>query len=1188
MKCYLILISFTAASLFSSSFALSLNMHGGGHTHELARIMLSQDLSGDELLVEGFAEKVSGSELEYHSPLPENLTALLTRSTDGQMEIGWKTGIPGQADGPVHFLWLAGLGSNLGDHHFDLHINGRKNLIFSSSPLREWTVKGEKGSSLTFRASYRDVAGDLFGLMVLTLPDEAVQRGEPLELSVVGHAEGSNAWYMTFMYDRVVEALRKMKTDGFWYRLNYTKNTDSVHVLMPGSWAGKNVSINSGKSYELIRHDSNARAALPVDLFERGSLKLFADERMLDQLPAFSKESATLKVTGNGAYIFRSWYEDENRQVIESSTCFTSQFPDEIIKLSKGPLADATIELITSSHQDIAWMDDPQACKIMRDTMIIAPAIELLRKDPSYHYSAEQALMLYEYLDRHPGALSEIRTFSGAGRLEWGASFNQPYEGMYYGESLVRQFYLGRKWLKKQLPGYDPKVYFNIDVPGRTLQMPQIAKKSGVDYMIISRHEEGYFYWQSPDGSKIGVHSPGHYHHASDFLRHSLQEAVMSTPAQLMNRWETMRAYAFPAQLPVLLSSDMSRPMDMRGLFDAWNNIRVFEEDSGEMVKLKLPEWRYNTFQSVLESLFSQGRQLPVLKGERPNVWLYIHGPAHHWAISASREGGRLLPVAETFSTIAAVLNDDWAAYPQKALEEAWQAQIFPDHGWGGKDGHITDQLFREKAEFSRDEAHRLVRIALNDISGYIKSDPNKGIPLVVFNPLSWERNGLFEMHLRFERGQLRNFELVNDKGQPVEVEKSVPEYHHDGSLSKVNLVAVLKNLPSVGYTTLYAREKKEPVAIPESGSGNASFHENDYYRVLFDKGGIRSLFDKELKRELVNADRFLFGEVFALQSEGNGAGEFDKPQLPTTAYFERAGQYEPGWMQTEDNDLRTVFEFEQPLGNTVLLEKIIIYNTIKRIDVAVELNEWDGTKNREFRIAFPMNQKNGSVSYEVPMAKVTVGQDEIPGAAGERYQQIASSLHPREVLDWISSSGDGFGVTFSSDVAVWDYVDPTGNNGDYTNLQPVLLASRKSCHWEGNWYLQKGDHHYRFSFTSHEPGWEKGYRFGKEANYPVFSLRDHSDKQKASLPETFSFFGVSDANVFLSTLKKAEEGTDMVLRVYEMEGRDTDFDISWFRPLNTRVKTNLIEEAEPDSENEKADQTFRIGKQAIESWKLK
>lgn len=45
---------------------------------------------------------------------------------------------------------------------------------------------------------------------------------------------------------------------------------------------------------------------------------------------------------------------------------------------------------------------------------------------------------------------------------------------MYSGESLVRQFYLGKKWLKEVFD-YDAKVYWNVDVPA-VLQMPQILK----------------------------------------------------------------------------------------------------------------------------------------------------------------------------------------------------------------------------------------------------------------------------------------------------------------------------------------------------------------------------------------------------------------------------------------------------------------------------------------------------------------------------------------------------------------------------------------------------------------------------------------------------------------------------------------------------------------------------------------
>ena len=43
-------------------------------------------------------------------------------------------------------------------------------------------------------------------------------------------------------------------------------------------------------------------------------------------------------------------------------------------------------------------------------------------------------------------------------------------------------------------------------------------------------------------------------------------------------------------------------------------------------------------------------------------------------------------------------------------FREAWEAKIYPDHGWGGKGGEITDRLFLSKFVKSRDDASGLLR----------------------------------------------------------------------------------------------------------------------------------------------------------------------------------------------------------------------------------------------------------------------------------------------------------------------------------------------------------------------------------------------------------------------------------------------------------------------------------------------
>ena len=56
------------------------------------------------------------------------------------------------------------------------------------------------------------------------------------------------------------------------------------------------------------------------------------------------------------------------------------------------------ISVISSSHQDIAWMDSIEACIDYRDRMVITPALERLRKNASFKFSVEDALSVKEYI----------------------------------------------------------------------------------------------------------------------------------------------------------------------------------------------------------------------------------------------------------------------------------------------------------------------------------------------------------------------------------------------------------------------------------------------------------------------------------------------------------------------------------------------------------------------------------------------------------------------------------------------------------------------------------------------------------------------------------------------------------------------------------------------------------------------
>jgi alpha-mannosidase len=238
--------------------------------------------------------------------------------------------------------------------------------------------------------------------------------------------------------------------------------------------------------------------------------------------------------------------------------------------------------------------------------------------------------------------------------------------------------------------------------------------------------------------------------------------------------------------------------------------------------------------------------------------------------------------------------------------------------------------------------------------------------------------------------------------------------------------------------------------------------------------------------------------------------------------------------------------------------------------------------------MAIPLKMSDGQVAYEVPFGVVNVGKDEMAGAAGERYTTPCKNIHPRGIMNWISSSNADFGVTLSSSVAVADWIDPTDHPIATQILQPILMASRKSCHGEGNEYLQTGNHAFRFSLTSHQPGWENSAFSGVRSNEMLSTVIPAHQFENASLPESMSFFRADGRNVVLSTLKKAEDNDGTVVRLVDFSGKDQSLKIESFKPFKVAGSTNLIEQDMKPLEMNGSVVKLNLGHHAIETLLLK
>ena len=1145
--------------------------------------------------LEGYAEALNGEVINYPRIRDDHPEALITRATTGTMAIEWKSqrvpAIMGGKD--ICFVVSAGIMARPKTvFGFRLIVNDAAACRFSTLDTLSWEATDSSGIKLVFDGAMRDQHTDAFGYLRIFVPAELITPGQAVRFKAVGDSAGSRVWFMVFKEQDVFAYLAERVANEAFCNISLQASGKQYEARLdaPASWEARKISYVTGGAQprpipitadSLGAHATFTFAARPTDHFQlRVDGTTIMDAKglsgVVNETNLFSKSLQTLRgqAAPNGAFS------------LQYRSTYTPHLDQSLGDLSDVSSATNKLHLIISTHQDIAWMDSPEQCIKDRDEKILTPTLEIMKADPNYRFDLEDVLFLREFLERHPDRKEELRKYIAEGRLGVGASYNQPYEDLFSGEGLVREFYAGRKWLRKNFAGCDTRTYWNPDVPGRTMQMPQIMRKAGVNHLLISRFEKGLYTWLSPDGSGVLTFSPGHY---GDFLERVGRKGfpeIAGYVASFARAWSNSIKNG-SANIPIVSMSDMSAPVRYDEMIETWNGIKSFNQASGGTRSLLLPPIRYSNAEPFLNAVTAENLLLPVIKGDRPNIWIYIHGPTHHWAVSAKREADAFLPAAETFSTLDALLSKSFAHYPQKELTSAWESEIYPDHGWGGKNGEITDSTFRAKYEFARDVAKTVLARSTGAIAARIRTSQTKGIPVVVFNNLSWKRTSVVQFTTTFPIGTQRKNVAVHDAGgTPLPSQTLSINRHADGSIRSIELLFTAVDVPPVGYATYYLRPSPRP-AEPDTTSSPLAIFQNRFYRIFLAEGGIRQIIDAESNKEILNTDKFLGGELFTMQSVGEDAGEWLEPQQPTMEGFEKLSNYRPTWRLVESGPVRQVVEIKQEISHATILQRVILYGELKQIDFETSLLKWDGTKYREFRLAFPLKMQHAQVAYEVPFGTVEAGNDEMKGTAGERYTTEVSAVHPRSIQNWISASDNDIGVTIGSSVAVWDYRDPTDQPMSSPVLQPVLLASRRSCHGAGPWYLQAGDHHYRFSLTTHRPGWRNGRRFGVSSNTPLMVVFNPSPSAKPTLPEEKGFFSLSVENIALSTIKKCEDDDNVIIRLYEDSGKDVSARLRFAVPLRAAEMTNIIEEEGKPGQFKLDEVTFGLTHYSIQTMKL-
>ena len=184
----------------------------------------------------------------------------------------------------------------------------------------------------------------------------------------------------------------------------------------------------------------------------------------------------------------------------------------------KPDLQGTSVRLTGNAHIDAAWLWPwTETVDVVRNTF--STALQLMHEYPQYTYTQSAAAYNQWMEEKYPSDASADcragkRRTMGNGRRDVGGTRPEHAGRRIAGASVA---YWETLFQKKF--GVDVRIGWNPDSFGYNWQLPQIYKKSGIDYFVTQKMAWNdtnklplkLFWWQSPDGSRVLTYFPHDY-----------------------------------------------------------------------------------------------------------------------------------------------------------------------------------------------------------------------------------------------------------------------------------------------------------------------------------------------------------------------------------------------------------------------------------------------------------------------------------------------------------------------------------------------------------------------------------------------------------------------------------------------------------------------------------------------------
>ncbi len=469
-----------------------------------------------------------------------------------------------------------------------------------------------------------------------------------------------------------------------------------------------------------------------------------------------------------------------------------SDYIEENIFSNKEYKGSGNVALIAHSHLDIAyyWRRIHAVQKNLRTVLI---QLRLMDKYPDFKYAHTQAYT-YETVEKYyPEIFEELKKRITEGRFEpVGAMYVEPDCNVPSCESLIRQCLYGQSYFREKF-GITVNNCWLPDVFGNSWILPQILKKSGVDYFVsnkmstwndTNRFPHNNFIWKGIDGTEVYACVP-----PTHFI-------TWNMPSQVQENWD---AYQDKNESP--------QTLQMFGYGDGGSGA------TEEMVELMhrfdklsvMPKTEHINASEFLKKNFDGNTKLAVWDGE---LYLEMHRGTFTTKSKLKEYNRKLEFMLRDAELLSVLRTKNGVAYPAEKIRSIYKMLMINQFHDILPGSHITPVYRDAMADYEEMEKE------LKEIIGSGKK---------YFNTLNFKRE---------------NLTFIPDESGDI-IRKGENGFYAVPEINALSNGEIECENPDFSWINVNGDKIETPF----------------YSAVINSDGSIASLYDKELSRQWVKGD---------------------------------------------------------------------------------------------------------------------------------------------------------------------------------------------------------------------------------------------------------------------------------------------------------------------------------------------